>query len=32
MPTWSPSTRMHLNHLMDLFTICDKVRAAARSW
>uniref|UniRef100_A0A383V370 EF-hand domain-containing protein n=1 Tax=Tetradesmus obliquus TaxID=3088 RepID=A0A383V370_TETOB len=24
MPTWSPSTRMHLNHLMDLFTICDK--------
>eukprot|EP00878_Enallax_costatus_P023176 GHUV01024640.1.p1 GENE.GHUV01024640.1~~GHUV01024640.1.p1 ORF type:complete len:328 (+),score=107.57 GHUV01024640.1:250-1233(+) len=23
-PTWNPSTRMQMNHLMDLFTIADK--------
>lgn len=29
IPTWSPATRMHMNHLMDLFTICDKVSSSA---
>jgi hypothetical protein len=26
MPTWNASTRKHLHHMMDLFTLADRVR------
>lgn len=26
LPTWNPSTRKHMHHMMDLFTIADRVR------